>query len=231
MSKIKNNIELIQEEIKNTLNKSNRNDDITLIAVSKTVGVKEINEALDSGIENLGENKVQEVERKRSDVSKKAIWHLIGTLQTNKVKYIIKTVDLIHSLDRVPLAKEIDKRAKENDLVMNCLVQVNISLEDSKHGLLAEEVYDFVKEISSNYKNIKILGLMGMAPFEVEVEQTRPYFKKLKTLFDELSKLPLENVEMKYLSMGMTNDYKIAIEEGSNMIRVGTGIFGERNYV
>jgi len=231
MSQIRTNIEFVKEEIKKTLNKCERNDDVTLIAVSKTVGVEQIDEALDSGIENLGENKVQEVEKKHPNVSKKAIWHLIGTLQTNKVKYIIKTIDLIHSLDRIPLAKEIDKRAKENDLIMDCLVQVNISLEDSKHGLLAEDVEAFVKEVSLNYNNIRILGLMGMAPFEAEPEQTRPYFKKLKSLFDELSSLSLENVEMKYLSMGMTNDYKIAIEEGSNMIRVGTGIFGERNYV
>lgn len=146
------------------------------------------------------------------------------------VKYIIKTIDLIHSLDRIPLAKEIDKRAKENDLIMECLVQVNISLRKS-NGCPQEDVEAFVKEVSFNYNNIRIVGLWEWLLFEAEPEQTRPYFKKLKNLFDELSSLSLENVEMKYLSMGMTNDYKIAIEEGSNMIRVGTGIFGERNYV
>ncbi len=231
MNEIKRNIEHINEEISKTLNSCNRIDDVILIAVSKTVDVKQMNEALDSGIQNFGENKVQEVERKYANIAKKAVWHLIGSLQTNKVKYIIETVDLIHSLDRISLAKEIDKRAKENNLIMNCLVQINISLEDSKHGLDLEDAKKFIKEISSNYNNIKILGLMGMAPFEEEPEMTRPYFKKMRALFDELSKLSLENVEMKYLSMGMTNDYKIAIEEGSNMVRVGTGIFGKRNYV
>ena len=231
MNEIKKNIEFIKGEISKTLNSCNRNDDVILIAVSKTVDVEQMDEALDSGIENFGENKVQEVERKYANISKKAVWHLIGSLQTNKVKYIIETVDLIHSLDRISLAKEIDKKAKENELIMNCLIQVNISLEDSKHGLLLEDVENFIKQVSSDYKNIKILGLMGMAPFEENPEMTRPYFKKLKTLFNELSTLSLENVEMKYLSMGMTNDYKIAIEEGSNMVRIGTGIFGQRNYV
>ncbi len=231
MNGIKKNIEFINGEISKTLNSCNRDDDVILIAVSKTVDVEQMDEALDSGIENFGENKVQEVERKYANISKKAVWHLIGSLQTNKVKYIIETVDLIHSLDRISLAKEIDKKAKENELIMNCLIQVNISLEDSKHGLLLEDVENFIKQVSSDYKNIKILGLMGMAPFEENPEMTRPYFKKLKTLFNELSTLSLENVEMKYLSMGMTNDYKIAIEEGSNMVRIGTGIFGQRNYV
>ena len=231
MNGIKKNIEFINGEISKTLNSCNRDDDVILIAVSKTVDVEQMDEALDSGIENFGENKVQEVERKYANISKKAVWHLIGSLQTNKVKYIIGTVDLIHSLDRISLAKEIDKKAKENELIMNCLIQVNISLEDSKHGLLLEDVENFIKQVSSDYKNIKILGLMGMAPFEENPEMTRPYFKKLKTLFNELSTLSLENVEMKYLSMGMTNDYKIAIEEGSNMVRIGTGIFGQRNYV
>ncbi len=231
MNGINKNIEVINGEISKTLNSCNRDDDVILIAVSKTVDVEQMDEALDSGIENFGENKVQEVERKYANISKKAVWHLIGSLQTNKVKYIIETVDLIHSLDRISLAKEIDKKAKENELIMNCLIQVNISLEDSKHGLLLEDVENFIKQVSSDYKNIKILGLMGMAPFEENPEMTRPYFKKLKTLFNELSTLSLENVEMKYLSMGMTNDYKIAIEEGSNMVRIGTGIFGQRNYV
>ncbi len=230
MSQIAKSIEIVTKEIEKTLKECNRNDDVTVIAVSKTVGVEQIKEALEAGIGNFGENKVQEVEKKYPNISKKAVWHLIGTLQTNKVKYIIETIDLIHSLDRISLAKEIDKRAKEKDIIIECLVQVNISLEDTKHGLLEEDVEAFVKEVSSNYNNIKIVGLMGMAPFEVQPEQTRPYFKKLKTLFDGLAISSIDNVEMKYLSMGMTNDYKIAIEEGSNMVRIGTGIFGERNY-
>lgn len=164
MNGIKKNIEFINGEISKTLNSCNRDDDVILIAVSKTVDVEQMDEALDSGIENFGENKVQEVERKYANISKKAVWHLIGSLQTNKVKYIIETVDLIHSLDRISLAKEIDKKAKENELIMNCLIQVNISLEDSKHGLLLEDVENFIKQVSSDYKNIKILGLMGMAP-------------------------------------------------------------------
>ena len=157
-------------------------------------------------------------------------YHLIGTLQTNKVKYIIDKAYMIHSLDRIALCEEIQKRAEKIDKVVNCLVQVNISKEESKHGLEEEEVIDFVKEVSSNYKNIHIKGLMTMAPFIDDEAEIRKVFKGLKDLSLEISDLNLPNVKMDTLSMGMSHDYKIAIEEGATIIRVGTSIFGERNY-
>lgn len=226
------NIEKVRKNIETAALKSGRKlEDIHLIAVTKTVGVFEIEEALKAGVSNIGENKVQEVTKKYDSVKDAAKWHLIGTLQTNKVKYIIDKVDLIHSLDRIALAEEIDKRAKKISKVMDCLIQVNISLEDSKHGVLKEETLDFVKEVSKRYDNLRIKGLMGMAPFELEPEDTRVYFRQMKKLSDQISKEEIPNVSMEYLSMGMTNDYMVAIEEGANMVRVGTAIFGERVYV
>ena len=137
---------------------------------------------------------------------------------------------MIHSLDRMSLAKEIDRRAKEIGVVMKCLIQVNISQEESKHGLDKAEALKFIEEVAQNFSNIQVLGLMGMAPFVEDSEEARPYFRQLKELFEEAKNLNLGTGQMKYLSMGMTNDYTVAIEEGSNMVRVGTGIFGKRNY-
>jgi len=230
MHNIKLNIKNIQKNIADTLSQIGRTDEVTLIGVTKTVSSEMAAEALDSGILDLGENKVQELNKKYEVLGKKARWHLIGTLQTNKVKYIINKTTLIHSLDRLSLADEIDKRAGQNNIVVDCLIQVNISLEDTKHGLLKEDVPLFIKEVSEKFKNIKVRGLMGMAPFEENPEDARPYFREMKTLFENIKSLNLENVDLKYLSMGMTNDYRVAIEEGSNMVRVGTAIFGERNY-
>lgn len=155
--------------------------------------------------------------------------HMIGSLQTNKVKYIIDKVKLIHSLDRMSLAKEINKRAKSINRVMDVLVQVNISGEETKSGLKREEVLDFLKQIE-NLDNIRVKGLMTMAPHYEDPEDTRYVFRSLKELFEKIKKEQIKNVEMEYLSMGMTNDYKIAIEEGSNMVRIGTAIFGKRDY-
>ncbi len=230
MHNIKLNIKNIQKNIADTLSQIGRTDEVTLIGVTKTVSSEMAAEALDSGILDLGENKVQELNKKYEVLGKKARWHLIGTLQTNKVKYIINKTTLIHSLDRLSLAEEIDKRAGQNNIVVDCLIQVNISLEDTKHGILKEDVPLFIKEVSEKFKNIKVRGLMGMAPFEENPEDARPYFREMKTLFENIKSLNLENVDLKYLSMGMTNDYRVAIEEGSNMVRVGTAIFGERNY-
>lgn len=230
MHNIKLNIKNIQKNIADTLSQIGRTDEVTLIGVTKTVSSEMAAEALDSGILDLGENKVQELNKKYEVLGKKARWHLIGTLQTNKVKYIINKTTLIHSLDRLSLAEEIDKRAGQNNIVVDCLIQVNISLEDTKHGILKEDVPLFIKEVSEKFKNIKVRGLMGMAPFEENPEDARPYFREMKALFENIKSLNLENVDLKYLSMGMTNDYRVAIEEGSNMVRVGTAIFGERNY-
>lgn len=154
---------------------------------------------------------------------------MIGYLQSNKVKYIIDKVSLIHSLDRKSLAKEIQKRAEQNNMIANVLVQVNVSGEETKAGLKVEETMPFIESLR-DYKNIKIKGLMTMAPHEEDSEKVRPVFKKLKQLFEEIKEKEYENTDMKYLSMGMTNDYEVALEEGANIIRVGTGVFGERIY-
>ena len=231
MSTIRENIETIKLNIKNAKETVSRSsDDITLIAVTKTVDVDKVIEAIECGVTDVGENKPQELARKYEIIGDKVRWHLIGSLQTNKVKYIIDKVHMIHSLDRVGLCEEIQKRAEKIDRVIDCLVQVNISKEDSKHGLNEEDVIDFIKEVSSKYNNIHIKGLMTMAPFTDDEDKIRIVFKKLKNLSLKIEDLNISNVSMNYLSMGMSNDYKIAIEEGSTIVRVGTSIFGERNY-
>lgn len=154
---------------------------------------------------------------------------MIGHLQSNKVKYIIEKVDLIHSLDRMSLAKEIQKRANEHNIIVDTLIQVNVAEEESKFGLRYDEVLDFIEKIIK-FENIRIKGLMTIAPYTDEPEEVRFVFKQLRNLFDEISLKNYKNVDMKYLSMGMTNDYQIALEEGANMIRIGTGIFGKRIY-
>ncbi|MEJ8554987.1 YggS family pyridoxal phosphate-dependent enzyme [Tepidibacter sp. Z1-5] len=232
MDYIKQNLEEVLGEINNSSNKANVNPkDIILIGVTKTVDIPIIEEVIRLGVTHVGENKPQELVRKYEAIGDKVKWHLIGSLQTNKVKYIIDKADMIHSLDRISLCEEINKRAKSINKVMDCLVQVNISREDSKHGLFKEDVIDFIKTVSSEYKNIKINGIMTMAPYVDKPEDVRIYFRDIKNISKEIEKLNLENVDMKYLSMGMSNDYKIAIEEGANMVRVGTSIFGKRNYM
>ncbi len=227
---IKDNIMSIKQNIQKIKEESNRQEEVNLMAVTKTVDVDKVLEAIDAGVTDIGENKPQELARKYEVIGDKVRYHLIGTLQTNKVKYIIDKAYMIHSLDRIALCEEIQKRAEKIDKVINCLVQVNISKEESKHGLEEEKVIDFVKQVSSNYKNIHIKGLMTMAPFIDNEKEIRKVFKGLKDLSLEIKELNLPNVEMDTLSMGMSHDYKIAIEEGATIIRVGTSIFGERNY-
>ncbi|MFA5524850.1 MAG: YggS family pyridoxal phosphate-dependent enzyme, partial [Tissierellales bacterium] len=156
-------------------------------------------------------------------------WHMIGHLQSNKVKYIIDKVHMIHSLDRMSLAKEIQRRAEEHNIFVDTLIQVNIAEEDTKFGLIKDEVIPFIKAIK-DFERIRIKGLMTIAPYAENPENIRFVFKDLKKLFDNVKELSIENVDMKYLSMGMTNDYEIALEEGANIIRIGTGIFGKRIY-
>lgn len=231
MGSIKENLIRVRSNIDSAAKKVNRSsDEITLLAVTKTVDVDKVEEAMASEILAVGENKPQELARKYDAIGEKLKWHLIGSLQTNKVKYIIDKVDMIHSLDRVALCEEIQKRAESIDRTINCLVQVNISKEESKHGLNKEDVIDFIKCVSQNYNNIRINGLMTMAPFTANEEEIRNVFRGLKNLSIEIDKLNIPNVDMKELSMGMSNDYEIAIEEGATIVRVGTSIFGERNY-
>lgn len=226
---IRLNIEEIKNNIKVHAQKANRNpDDILIMAVTKTVDVKRIQEAIDNGITDIGENKVQELIDKYPALKDKVQFHFIGHLQTNKVKYIIDKVKMIHSLDSVHLAQEINKRAHVNNIVMDCLVEVNIGSEESKYGIDPLNAIDFIKSLES-FDNIRIRGLMTVAPF-LEPEQVRPYFKKMKELFECAKRINQKNVDFKYLSMGMTNDYTVAVEEGSNIVRIGTGIFGKRLY-
>ena len=227
---IKDNIASIKQNIKEIEEKCHREDEVNLMAVTKTVDVDKVLEAIDAGITDIGENKPQELSRKYEIIGDKVRYHLIGTLQTNKVKYIIDKAYMIHSLDRISLCEEIQKRAEKIDKVIKCLVQVNISKEESKHGLEEEQVVDFIKQVSKDYKNIHIQGLMTMAPFVDDEKEIRKVFSKLKKLSVEISNLNLPNVEMDTLSMGMSHDYKIAIEEGATIIRVGTSIFGQRKY-
>ena len=193
---------------------------VKLVAVTKTRTVEEIKKAIDAGVNCIGENKVQEAQEKFPSLPK-VEKHMIGHLQRNKVKTAVELFDMIQSVDSLKIAKEISKRCEAINKVMPILIEVNIGNEESKYGIKPEDIKEFIKEISQ-FKNIDIQGLMCIAPL-IEAEKTRPYFKKMKELFDSLGNL-------KWLSMGMTNDYKIAIEEGSNMVRIGTAIFGERNY-
>lgn len=166
---------------------------------------------------------------KYDKIGDRANFHMIGHLQSNKVKYIIDKVSLIHSLDRLSLAKELQKRARKLEITVNALIQVNVAEEESKFGLKVDEVIPFIKEIKA-FENIKIKGLMTIAPYVEDPEEVRWVFRDLRKLSQDIAKMNFENVEMNILSMGMTNDYKVAIEEGANMIRIGTGLFGKRNY-
>ena len=220
MDNIRENIAKINEK---------KPDNVLLVAVTKTRTAEEINRAIDCGITDIGENKVQEILEKYEYV-KPVRWHMIGHLQTNKVKYIIDKVSLIHSVDSLKLAKEINKRAANKGLTMDILIQVNVAEEDSKYGIKVEETEPLIKEILNDFEHIRVRGLMTIAPFEENPENVRKYFRQLKSLFDSLATIKHERLDFKYLSMGMTNDYEVAIEEGSNLIRIGTAIFGERNY-
>lgn len=230
MEIIENNISNVLSSIKEACKKSNRNpNDVKLIAVTKTIDVERINAVLKTGIGDIGENKVQEIMEKYDKIEYNPKWHLIGHLQTNKVKYIIDKVDLIHSLDSLRLAEEINKRAKKINRIMDVLIQINIADDDAKFGIEYNDINEFIKEIAS-FDNIRVQGLMSIVPYASNPEEVRPYFRKMKEIFDGLKDSNYENVDMNYLSMGMTNDYVVAIEEGSNMVRVGTGIFGARDY-
>jgi pyridoxal phosphate enzyme (YggS family) len=202
---------------------------VTLIAVSKTKSIEEMKEVYSTGIRDFGENKVQELTFKIDEFYDDVRWHFIGHLQRNKVKYIVGKVSLIHTLDSIRLLQEIDKQYGTNGLTADVLIEINIGREESKSGIYVEQL-DEIIEACEKCSNVKVKGLMAIIPKGSEV-QCREYFSKMKKLWDELSQRNFRNIEMKYLSMGMTGDYKIAISEGSNMVRVGEGIFGERVYL
>lgn len=227
---IKENLKQVEDNIANACKKVGRNPkEVTLIAVSKTKPVEAIHEAMEYGIKEFGENKVQELTNKIEAISEKLNWHLIGHLQRNKVKYIVEDVCLIHSVDSLRLAQQIDEEAKKKNVQVNILIEVNIAQEKSKFGVAKDEVRSLLQEIR-NLKNVKVKGLMTIAPYVENAEDNRGYFSEMYKLFVDMRSENADNISMEILSMGMTGDYQVAIEEGATMVRVGTGIFGERNY-
>lgn len=225
------NINTVKENIKAACEKCGRNpEEVTLIAVSKTKPVSLLEEAYETGCRDFGENKVQELCEKYEVMEKDIKWHAIGHLQTNKVKYLIGKTTLIHSVDSYKLACEIEKQAAKHDCIMDILIEVNIANEESKFGLAKEEVLDLVKQISL-LPHVRIKGLMTVAPYVEVPEENRLYFRNIKQLSVDIDNQNIDNVYMNVLSMGMTGDYMVAIEEGATLVRVGTGIFGERNYM
>ena len=224
------NYNKIKEEVIQTAVKAGRNpEDVTLIAVSKTKPLADIEKLIRIGVLDFGENKVQELCDKYENVSKPVRFHQIGHLQTNKVKYVVDKAYMIHSLDSLKLAKEIEKEAAKKNVIAQVLIEVNVAEEDSKFGLKLQEVIPFLKEIK-DFSHIHVNGLMTIAPFVDDPEDNRKYFRALKQLSLDIICENIDNIDMNVLSMGMTNDFKVAIEEGATMVRVGTAIFGQRNY-
>jgi pyridoxal phosphate enzyme (YggS family) len=230
MTLIQQNLSCIQEKIAAAAANSGRQlEDIHLVAVTKTIPAERIRQAIASGIKHIGENRVQEATSKAKLISEGVTWHLVGHLQRNKVKQAIQIFDLIHSLDSLRLAEMIEKRAQELDRTVNCLVQVNVAGEDTKYGLAPEQVIPLLKQISS-LSHLNICGLMTVAPYVDNPEEVRPVFRHLREMAEETERLKLPRVSMNELSMGMSGDFEVAIEEGATMIRVGSAIFGDRDY-
>lgn len=227
---IKENLALVEQNICEACKKAGRDrGEVTLIAVSKTNPVASLREAMDCGIHIFGENKVQEMLEKQQELPDTLQWHMIGHLQRNKVKYIMGKVALIHSVDSLRLAEEISKEAGKQGTEEDILVEINVAEETSKFGITTQEAMQLVEDIA-RLPHIHIKGLMTIAPFVEDPEENREVFRALKKLSVDIAKKNIDNVTMNVLSMGMTNDYQVAIEEGATMVRVGTGIFGRRSY-
>lgn len=225
MSFISENLQRVREQIAAVAVKSGRSpEDIQLVAVTKTIGVGAIQEAISCGVKVIGENRIQEALAKYPHVRGSVIWHLVGHLQRNKVKKALEVFDLIHSVDSLRLAEEISRRSQALNRQADILVQVNTSGEESKFGLAPGEVIPFVESLGS-LMGIRVLGLMTMGFFSPDPEEVRPCFARLREIFEQAKVLQLPNVEMRFLSMGMTNDFSVAIQEGANMVRIGTAIF------
>ncbi len=230
MEDIRKNLSKINEQISACAQQCGKAaDDVLLCAVSKTRTPEEINIAIDAGVTDIGENKVQEIMDK-FDAVKPVRWHMIGHLQTNKVKYIIDKVSMIHSVDSYKLAQEINKRAAAHDKTMDILIQVNSAGEESKFGISTDETEALIKKILEACENVRIRGLMCIAPYADAPEDIRVYFEAVKKQYDLFGKIDHPRLDFKYLSMGMSHDFPVAIEAGSNLVRVGSAIFGERNY-
>lgn len=227
---IKENIEEVKKHIDNAVNKGKRNaDDVTLIAVSKTKPVTMLKEAYDAGMRDFGENKVQEIMEKYDKLPSDIRWHMIGHLQTNKVKYIADKIYMIHSVDSLKLAEEISKQAVKAGRVIPILIEVNIADEESKFGVAPFDAEALIRSIAP-LPGVSVKGLMTVAPYTDDPEDNRTYFRALKQLSVDITSKNIDNITMGVLSMGMTGDYEVAIEEGASYVRVGTGIFGARNY-
>ncbi len=227
---VKENLKLVEEKIQNACKRSGRNrSEVTLIAVSKTKPVEMMEEALEVGVSIFGENKVQEIVKKEPLLPKDTQWHLIGHLQRNKVRQIAGKVKRIHSVDSLRLAEQIQKEYEKINQTAEILLEVNVAREESKFGLMPEETEGVLREIST-MPNIHVCGLMTIAPFVEDPEENRVHFRDLRKLLVDINGKNIDNISMSELSMGMTGDYEVAIEEGATYVRVGTGIFGSRNY-
>ncbi len=227
---VKENLADVEERISKACERAKRErKEVTLIAVSKTKPISMIVEVMETGIVEFGENKVQELSNKYEELPKNLHWHLIGHLQRNKVKYIIDKAYMIHSVDSFRLAETISQEATKKNVIASILIEVNVAGEESKFGVSVDDTFELVEQISK-LPNIRINGLMTIAPFVDNSEENRWIFKKLKKLSVDIKTKNIDNVNMNVLSMGMTGDYEVAIEEGATLVRVGTGVFGERNY-
>lgn len=225
---IKENLEIINENIDDAAKRSGRNrEDITLVAVTKTVDVERINEAVSCGVKVLGENRVQELTSKFEYVPNDVDWHIIGRLQTNKVKYIADKITLLHSVDRLELAKEVDRQCAKIGKTLDVLLEVNISEEETKAGVDEGEVERFVESVIG-FNNIRVKGFMTIAPYGTDNDSARSYFARMRKIYDSYRGVKQGNLDVGILSMGMSNDYIGAILEGSNMVRIGSAIFGKR---
>jgi len=218
---------MIQENVKKIL--SELPDGVHLVGAAKTRSPEEIQEAVEAGLRIIGENYVQEAERAYQKIGARVKWHMIGHLQSNKAKKAVRIFDMIETVDSMKLAGSIDKACGNIEKVMPVLIEINSGEESQKAGVMPEDALSLIKEILA-LKNIRIMGLMTMGPFSGDPEDARPYFRKTREIFEEIKKMGLTHIDMRYLSMGMSNSYKVAIEEGANMVRIGTMIFGERYY-
>lgn len=224
------NIKHVKQKIAEAASRAGRNpDEILLVGVTKTVDVETMQRSYDFGITHFGENRVQEYIRKSDNIKRDCFWHIIGRLQTNKVKYLDQRISLIHSLDRISLAEALQARGQKIDYVFPVLVQVNVSGESTKAGIESENLKDFLLSLSK-MGNISVKGLMTIAPYTEEPEDVRHIFKKLKKLSVDMARERVENISMEVLSMGMSGDYTIAVEEGSTIVRIGSALYGERVY-
>lgn len=229
-TKISAAVSEITERISAACIRAGRNpDEVTLIAVSKTMPVEAIREAMACGLKEFGENKPQELRDKQAVIKEPLHWHMIGALQTNKLKYVVGKTVLIHSVDSLHLAEAIDEASEKRGIVSDILLEVNISGEASKHGIAPEKLEELLRELVY-FSHIKVRGLMTVAPYTEQAEENRVYFKKMKQLMVDINSKNIDNIAMDVLSMGMTGDFEVAVEEGATLVRVGTGIFGHRVY-